>query len=197
MNSPTKFSVFRYEEGSSRGANSEPPEPALPSRLRRVPRWPVLAAARFNCFTNNLRTFRRGAISPFRETWLGGRLQPWRLRSAVRLSLIQSYVSLFSNPPYLTRYCTRKKRVQLWLCPTRCLENAAEYIDKGWSGAKASRPEFDKLAAGYDVQDCGRTTNCTANARSPRSKRPWIWSQPCTRGPRMGGICGSRRSGIQ
>lgn len=30
-------------------------------------------------------------------------------------------------------------------------ENAGEYVDEGWSGAKASRPEFDKL-----TQDAGK-----------------------------------------
>jgi DNA invertase Pin-like site-specific DNA recombinase len=30
-------------------------------------------------------------------------------------------------------------------------ENAGEYVDTGWSGAKASRPEFDKL-----MQDAGK-----------------------------------------
>jgi DNA invertase Pin-like site-specific DNA recombinase len=30
-------------------------------------------------------------------------------------------------------------------------ENAGEYVDEGWSGAKASRPQFDKL-----MQDAGR-----------------------------------------
>jgi DNA invertase Pin-like site-specific DNA recombinase len=53
-------------------------------------------------------------------------------------------------------------------------ENAGEYIDEGWSGAKASRPDFDRLMqdAGkrkFDVVLCwkldrfGRSlTNCTA-----------------------------------
>ena len=30
-------------------------------------------------------------------------------------------------------------------------ENAGEYVDVGWSGAKASRPEFDRL-----MQDAGK-----------------------------------------
>ena len=43
----------------ARGANSEPPELALPTRLQEVSLWFVVAGAHFSNFRNNLRTFRR------------------------------------------------------------------------------------------------------------------------------------------
>lgn len=55
--------------------------------------------------------------------------------------------ALYARVSTADQNCEMQLRELREYCQRRCWDVAAEYVDNGWSGAKASRPQLDRLMA--------------------------------------------------